>query len=141
LHRLEQQLDDAANFQQYERASRLRDTLDRVQYLWDQLAMLRSRPLPAQCVYPLQLGDGPAWYMIVSGAVVATVAAPTSETAAHECLRQLDRVFAGTTVEKTEVDRPVAQVVSSWFRMHPHEVANVLMPDEALWRCRRQRAG
>jgi excinuclease ABC subunit C len=141
LQRLEQQLDDAACFQQYERASRLRDTLDRVQYVWDQLAILRSPPLPAQCVYPVHLGNRPFWYLIASSEVIATTAAPNSDLAAQECLQQLDRVFASARPERPEVDRPAAQIVSSWFRMHPQEAASVLSPDEALRHCRRLRAG
>jgi excinuclease ABC subunit C len=141
LHRLLQQLDDAARFQQYERASRLRDTLDRLQYLWDQLAMLRTPPLPAQCIYPVLLGERPVWYLISSSEVLAATAAPTSNTASLECVRQLDRVFAGEHAERSEVDRPAAQIVSSWFRMHPHEAATLLSPDEALHRCRQLRAG
>jgi excinuclease ABC subunit C len=140
LQRLGQQLDDAARSQQYERASRLRDTLDRAQYLWDQLAMLRSPPLPVQCVYPVQLGCRPVWYLITFNEVIATTAAPTSEVTAQECLHQLGRVFASEHAERAEVDRPAAQIVSSWFRMHPHEAATLLSPDEAHHRCRQLRA-
>jgi excinuclease ABC subunit C len=141
LRRLEQQLDNASHLQQYERASRLRDVLDRVQFLWDQLSILRTPPLPAQCIYPIQLGDRPVWYLIASSEVVAATAAPTSDAAALDSLRQLDQVFARERAERADVDRPAAQIVTSWFRLHPHEAARVLSPDEARRCCRRLRAG
>ena len=141
LRRLEQQLDDAAGLQQYERASRLRDTLDRVQYLWDQLAILRAPPLPAQCVYPVDILSRPVWYLIAGGRVVDAAMAPTSDDAANRCLFQLDQAYVEKGVERLEVDRPAAQIVGSWFRTHPSEVAKLLSPDEARQLCRRLRAG
>jgi excinuclease ABC subunit C len=141
LRRLEQQLDDAAGFQQYERASRLRDTLERVQYLWDQLAILRAPPLPAQCVYRVQILNRPVWYLIAGGSVVNAASEPISDDAAQRCLRQLDGIFSDDRRKPFEVDRPAAQIVASWFRSHPSEVANILSPDEARSLCGRQRAG
>ena len=56
LERLEADLADAAASQQYERAVRLRDTLERLQYLCDQLAILRAPPLPEQVRLPVAIG-------------------------------------------------------------------------------------
>jgi excinuclease ABC subunit C len=141
IQRLEQQLDDAADRQQYERASQLRDTLERVQYLCDQLAILRAPPLPAQCIYPVQMLNCTVWYLIAGSRVVTAAFAPTTEDAAQICLRQLDQAFADDRSERSEIDRPAAQIVSSWFRMRPREVANILSPDDARQLCRHRRAG
>jgi excinuclease ABC subunit C len=141
LRQLEQQLDDASILQQYERASRLRDTLESVQYLWDQLTNLRAPPLPAKCIYPVHISNRPVWYLIASGVVAAAVEAPTSDAAAQQCLRQLDGVFADQRTGVSEVDRPAENIVSSWFRMHPREAANLLSPDEARRLCLCRRAG
>jgi excinuclease ABC subunit C len=141
MRRLEWQLDGAADSQQYERASKLRDTLERVQYLWNQLAILRAPPLPDQCVYPVQLLNWPVWYLISGGSVADATFAPTSDDAAQRCLRQLDRVFAEHRRDPSDVDRPAAQIVSSWFRMHPCEVANIMSPDDARQLCRHRLAG
>jgi excinuclease UvrABC nuclease subunit len=141
IQRLEQQLDDAADRQQYERASQLRDTLERVQYLYDQLAILRAPPLPAQCIYPVQMLNCTVWYLIAGSRVVTAAFAPTTEDAAQICLRQLDQAFADDRSERSEIDRPAAQIVSSWFRMRPREVANILSPDDARQLCRHRRAG
>jgi excinuclease ABC subunit C len=141
LRRFEQQLDDASGLQQYERASRLRDTLDRVQYLWDQLALLRAPPLPAQCVYPVEILNRTVWYLIAGGRVIDAAFTPTSGDAANRCRLQLDRAFVDRGVKPSDVDRPVTQIVASWFRTHPSEVANLLSPDEARHLCRCLRAG
>jgi hypothetical protein len=53
----------------------------------------------------------------------------------------MDRVFADDRTEASVVDRPAAQIVTSWFRTHSSEVANLLSPDEARHLWRRLRAG
>jgi excinuclease ABC subunit C len=136
LARLEEQLRDAAELQQYERAASLRDTLERLQYLCDQLAVLRAPPLPEQFVYPLQVRHRPVWYLIAGCRVVATAPVPTTGDTAHHCARQFARALRRIPREQPDVDRPAAQIVSSWFRAHPAEVRSILSPADAIEFCR-----
>jgi excinuclease ABC subunit C len=140
LNQFEVQLASAASLQQFERAARLRDTLERLQHLTDQLAMLRSPPLPEQCVYPVRLCQEPVWYLIAGGRVAAAVPAPTTDDSARNCLRHLDQVFYSGRGNLPDVDRPAAQIVASWFRANPTETQLVFSPGEARIRCCRRRA-
>jgi excinuclease ABC subunit C len=136
LHRLEADLADAAATQQYERAVRLRDTLERLQYLCDQLAILRAPPLPEQFVYPLQLSNRPVWYLIVECRVVAAAPVPETSEAAHRCAALFGRMLDRSIAKPTDTDRPVAQIVSSWFRIQPAETHSIISAAEVLEFCR-----
>jgi excinuclease ABC subunit C len=136
LARLEADLFDAAASQQYERAVRLRDTLERLQYLCDQLAILRAPPLPDQFAYPLQLNDRAAWYLIASGRVVAAAPVPVTSNDAQRCAHLFARALKHNSATPTDTDRPVAQIVSSWFRMQPAELQSIISVSDILEFCR-----
>jgi excinuclease ABC subunit C len=135
LDQLEQRLNDAAELQQYERAALLRDTLERIRFLWGQLEILREPPLPEQFVYQLQLGRRYVWYLIAAGRVVAATPQPSSYVSARGCERLLARVFRDDELTRPDVDRPAVQIVSSWFRAHPAELQTILSPADALRIC------
>jgi excinuclease ABC subunit C len=132
---LEHQLQDAAQSQQYERAARLRDWQERLRYLTDQLTILRAPPLPERFVYPLIISRRTIWYLIAGSTAVAAVSAPSSSDSARRCLRQMDRSFRSQELKQPEVDRPAAQIVSSWFRSHPAEVQQILSEADARAIC------
>jgi excinuclease ABC subunit C len=136
LRELEEKLDNAVMLQQYERAAGLRDALERLQYLCDQLALLRAPPLPERFVYPLEINGRPVWYLIAGGTVAATAELPTSREKAAECLRAFESALEQGPWETSAVARPIVQIVSCWFRSRPDELRSILMPTEALHFCR-----
>jgi excinuclease ABC subunit C len=136
IQRLEAELRDAAERQQYERAVRLRDTLERLQYLCGQLAILRAPPLPEQFVYPLQLSGQPAWYLVAACRVVASAPVPTTSDDAERCARRFARMLDQVSAQPDDVDRPAGQIVSSWFRSHPAELQIIISPADVLEFCR-----
>jgi excinuclease ABC subunit C len=136
LDRLEAELNEAAAIQQYERAVRLRDTLERLQYLSDQLAILRAPSLPAEFVYPLQLNDRPAWYLIASSRVVAAAPVPVTSDDAQRCARLFSGALDRNSLTPADTDRPAAQIVSSWFRTHRAELQSIITAADVLEFCR-----
>ncbi|HEY3395181.1 MAG TPA: UvrB/UvrC motif-containing protein [Lacipirellulaceae bacterium] len=136
LRRLEAELHNATAGQQFERAARLRDTLERLQYLCDQLAILRAPPLPEQFVYRLQLAGHQVWYLIRECRVVAAALLPTTSDDAHRCARLFTRMLEQNSAIPTDTDRPAAQIVSSWFRTRPAELQTVISVADVLEFCR-----
>ncbi len=136
IDRLEADLADAAASQQYERAVRLRDTLERLQYLCDQLAILRAPPLPEQFVYPLQLDNRPVWYLIASSRVVAAAPVPATNDDAERCAHLFARTLEQNSAKPTDIDRPAAQIVASWFRIHRSELHSIISAADVLEFCR-----
>jgi excinuclease ABC subunit C len=137
LQKLEAELQHAATTQQYERAVRLRDTLERLQYLCDQLAILRAPPLPERFVYPLQVGDHTAWYLIASCRVVAAAPVPATSESAQRSARLFARALQQNPKNSSDADRPASQIVSSWFRTNPNELQSILSAGDVLDFCRR----
>jgi excinuclease ABC subunit C len=136
LDRLEADLANAAASQQYERAVRLRDTHKRLQYLCDQLAILRAPPLPEQFVYPLQLDNRPMWYLIASSRVVTAAPVPGTNDDAERCAHFFARTLEHNSAKPTDIDRPAAQIVSSWFRTHRAELQSIISVADVLEFCR-----
>jgi excinuclease ABC subunit C len=136
LRQLEEKLENAITLQQYERAAGLRDVLERLRYLCDQLAILRAPPLPERFVYPLELSGRPVWYLIAGCNVAAAAEVPTSSDKAAGCLRAFDSALNATRLDTSQADRPVAQIISAWFRSNPDELRSILSPSEALQFCR-----
>jgi excinuclease ABC subunit C len=136
LLQIEEELAEAAASQQYERAVRLRDMLERIQYLCDQLAILRAPPLPAEFVYPLQLSERRAWYLVAECRVVAAAPIPETSDDAQRCERLFARKLEQHSVKPSETDRPAAQIISSWFRLHPAELQAIVSPADVLEFCR-----
>jgi excinuclease ABC subunit C len=136
LAKIEREVHDAAQLCQYERAASLRDRLERLQYLHDRLEMLREPALPAQFVYPVDLGRRQVWYMLAGGRVVAVAPVPTSGGEAEKCLRRLQRVYQFVDNGDVTADRPASQIVSAWFRTNRDHLQTILLPDEAEQYCR-----
>jgi excinuclease ABC subunit C len=137
LQRLEAEIHDAAASQQFERAVRLRDTLERLQYLCDQLAILRAPPLPERFVYTLELGGLSVWYLISACRVVAAAPVPTTCDDAQRCARLFTRMLDQDSSKPVDTDRPAAQIISSWFRANPNDLQATILAADALDFCRR----
>jgi len=136
LAQLERELQNAADVYQYERAASLRDRLERLRYLHDRLEILREPPLPAQFIYPVDLGRRKVWYLLADSRVVAATAVPGSGGEAKRCLRRLQRAYQLSSEVDVTADRPARQIVSAWFRTNRDELRTILSPDEARQYCR-----
>jgi excinuclease ABC subunit C len=141
LARLEQDLHDAAQLCQYERAASLRDRLERLQYLHDRLEQLREPPLPARFVYPVSLGRRQVWYLLANGRVMSATPIPSSDEEADKCLQRLRQAYQSDGSVDATADRPARQIVSAWFRTNRDELRTILSPDEAQQFCRQLQAG
>jgi excinuclease ABC subunit C len=141
LVQLEQQLHEAAERRQYERAANVRDRLGRLQYLHDRLELLREPPLPAQFVYPVDLGRRQVWYLLKDGQVAAATPAPNTGASAAKCLRRLRRTYQANSSVDVDADRPAQQIVLAWFRSHHDDLKSILSPNEAQQFCRHLQAG
>jgi len=139
LLRLEQQLADAAGLQQYERAARLCDTLDRLMYLCERLKILREPPLPEQFVYPVHIRRRSIWCLVAGGRVVGATTVPSDARGARCSLALLRRALDGFSLPGPETDQPASLIVSSYFRKRPAELQTILTPDEARQLCRAHR--
>src|SRR3954447_20062720 len=133
---LEEQLKNASERCQYERAASVHGRLERLQYLYDRLEMLREPALPAQFIYPVQFGRRQVWYFLAGGRVVGASAAPEDTERAEKCLRRLRRAYQPGSELETDADRPARQIVSAWFRSHRDELASILSPQDAERYCR-----
>jgi excinuclease ABC subunit C len=140
LH-LQHQLQHASQHYQYERAAGVRDRLERLQYLHDRLELLREPPLPAQCVYPVNIGGRYVWYLLAEGRVVAATPMPDTSAAGEKCLRRLERTYRCNPGADVEVDRPARQIVAAWFRAHRDERRFILSLEDAQQICRQLLAG
>ncbi len=141
LTRLENELHEAAQLCQYERAAILRDRLERFQYLHDRLELLREPPLPARFVYPASVGRRQVWYFLKAGRVVGATSVPNSSPEADRCLRRLRRAYRPQDDIEATADRPARQIVSAWFRINRDDLQSILSPDEAEHFCRHLQAG
>jgi excinuclease ABC subunit C len=133
---LEEQLKEASERCQYERAASIHGRLERLQYLHDRLELLREPALPAQFIYPVQFGRRQLWYFLAGGRVVAAAAAPENRERAEKCLRRMRRAYQPGFEIESDADRPARQVVSAWFRSHRDELNSILSPEDAERYCR-----
>jgi excinuclease ABC subunit C len=141
LTRLEEQLQEASQLCEYERAASVRDRLERLQYLFDRLELLREPALPAQFVYPADVGRRQVWYLLADGRVVGATSAPDSHAAAGKCLRRLRRAYQSAVGGEELLHRPARQIVSAWFRARREELRAILSPEDATGICQKMLAG
>ncbi len=139
LDRLRREMNDAAAALQYERAAAVRDRVEVLNWLHEQLEALREARSKGSFVYPVEGHDGATiWYLIDGGRTVAAVAEPED---AEQRLRVRDLLEAVYRQERrkarTEGPEKVEGVllVAGWFSRYPEERQRVLRPDEAIARC------
>lgn len=134
LATLEEQLREAVERLQFERAAQLRDTLGHLQLLADRLQLLREPPLPEQFIYPVSAGRHVAWLLVRDGEVRAAVRQPADRPAIAKCRKLFDEVFRVPSTEEAERDRPAAAIVSMWFRANSTERQRIFLPEDCGFR-------
>jgi excinuclease ABC subunit C len=139
LEALEREMTKAAAELVYERAAVLRDKLEALRWLSDQLGRLRQAR-EHSFVYPVAGHDGGEWWYLIShGRVAAAVPAPRDADGRRDAAAAVEAVYHerkahGRLLAADEVDGVL--LVAAWFRNHPEERSRVLEPDDALRRCR-----
>ena len=122
----------------FERAAALRDKLDPLRWLQNQLDRLRQARETHSFVYAVPGFQGRnLWYLIRQGRVEAVVAAPVRPADRRRAAAALEAVYLGRRRvggrgHAAEVE--VVLLVASWFRRHRGERARTMTPREALAR-------
>jgi excinuclease ABC subunit C len=139
LQALGRAMNAAAQAQAYERAAALRDRLEPLRWLHEQLDQVRRLRADGSFVYPVAGHDGGViWYLVHHGRAVAAVAAPEDDAARRAAADRLEAVYRR---EEIRVRLESAEhldgmlLVASWFRRHPGERARAWAPDDVLARC------
>src|SRR5262249_16651041 len=122
LQTLQRDMAAASEGQAFERAAVLRDKLEALGWLHEQLG-LRREARRHSFVYPVAgLGGRGAWYVVEEGLVVAALPAPldtNGRAMAEEAVRQ---IYQSKDIRKWAMatgDVDGVLLVASWFRRHP----------------------
>jgi excinuclease ABC subunit C len=140
LRTLERAMIAASRNLEFERAAALRDKLDTLTWLSENLQRVREASQHS-FVYSLHGHDGAElWYLIHGGRVRTVVAAPSDEPSRSEATKRIQEVYRRrSAVSDLPAPREMDGVllVASWFRKRPEERRNTLEPAAALERAKR----
>jgi excinuclease ABC subunit C len=155
LQKLKWDMTAASEALAFERAALLRDRLERMLWLWNQLRFVRLARERHSFVYPVAGYDHTTvWYLINGGCVRTAVAAPVDIQSRRLAAAAINRVYGGecgragreltTASAEAGAEREYEIIeevllVSAWFRRHPGELEATLSPQEALLQVREQR--
>ncbi|HTU22470.1 MAG TPA: UvrB/UvrC motif-containing protein [Gemmataceae bacterium] len=123
----------------FERAAALRDKLESLTWLSEQLRRVREASRHA-FVYPVHGHDEAEWwYLIHGGRVRAVVPSPSDEMSRQEAARRIQEVYGRRSAVAGppgpgEMDGVI--LVAAWFRRRKEQQRTTLEPAAALDRCR-----
>lgn len=125
VQRIEEEMQAASREQAYERAATLRDRLESLCWIREQMDHLRRSSEQPPFVYPV----GGFWYVVVQGRVTTVLPAPRDEAGRRAALAEaalLDRKRSapGRCLAIDEVDGVL--LVATWFNRHPEERARII---------------
>ena len=136
---LERDMADASANLAFERAAALRDKLDSLTWLSEQLRRVREASRHS-FVYPVRGHDEAEWWYLIHGGRVRAVApSPGDEMSRREAARRMQEVYGRRSAlsglaRPGEIDGVL--LVAAWFRYRKDERRNTLDPAAALGRCR-----
>lgn len=135
LETLEREMIEASTSLAFERAGALRDKLQLLTWLSDNLERLRQASQHS-FVYPVTGHDGvELWYLIQQGRVRAVVPRPQDEESRREAMRLVEvvyRVDSSKPQPLTREEIDMVMLVAGWFRKHTGEKGRTLEPPAAL---------
>jgi excinuclease ABC subunit C len=138
---LQQQMNEAAATQQYERAAALRDRLAPLQWLASRLERLRDARQRMSFIYPVAAANGTqTWYLIHGARALTAVPAPTDPASKERAQRAIEVAFGdnGAALLREAHEHADGMMrVLAWFRKHPEEHWRTMTPAEALAVCAR----
>lgn len=139
LQRLEQAMAAAATELAFERAAVLRDRLESLQGLHEELERLRVARDQLSFVYPVAGHAGEdRWYLVQRGQVLRVVARPPDAASCRAAGEAVREVYHKPTVRlgpPAGAELDTIFLVSAWFRRHAAERNRVLTPEAALACC------
>jgi excinuclease ABC subunit C len=144
LESLQRFMKAAALAQEFERAVVLRDRLESLRWLHEQLERMRQNQAQGSFIYPVTGHDGSRlWYLIHGGRTVGALAVPSSLETRKLAEERLEEAYGAG--RRAEGRHPLEHLdgillVAAWFRRHPEEWARLLTPAAALAACREHRA-
>jgi excinuclease ABC subunit C len=140
LEVLHQQMKAAAAALAFERAGAIREQLEVLQWLRDQLDRVRQAQERYSCVYAVR-GHGGAvlWYLLHHGLVQAVTPAPADAATAQATWARMEAVYTNGGRHDPVAADALGQLflVASWFGRYPEEWDRTLPPAEALAVCQR----
>lgn len=137
---LERDMAAASTALEFERAADLRNRLESLRWLHQQLENTRRSRLRRSFIYAAScLEDRTVWYLIQYGMVVGAVPEPQDLESGQAAAGRIEAVYQGNLERPgpgpgEEIDGLL--LVSSWFQRHPEERNRLLGVNEALGRCR-----
>ncbi len=132
LRELRERMDEAARRTEFEYAAILRDRIERLERLRDELVAFRGRMQSLDLVYrvPGFRGDD-RLYLIRKGRIRRELAHPTSERARADVARAVEEVYGeaepGPLGLRPE-DAAEILLVAQWFRLRPRERRRAVAP-------------
>lgn len=136
LRQLASEVDQAARAYQFERAAVLRDRLEVLTWLSEQLHHTHKLRKRGNMIYPLTGNDGKTiWYFIHMGQTVRAIPKPTDDTTRKEALRLIHAIYRKdfvTSGEQLLARRDSILIVAHWFRHYPRERDQTLTPEKAI---------
>lgn len=135
LTRIEAAMTAASANMAFERAASLRDRLESLRWLRQQMDHLQQATQQPPFVYPIHGVDGRHfWYVVAQGRVTAVLPAPRDETERRSRLTEAQRLSrlrsaVGRYLAIEEVDGVL--LVGAWFRRHPDERRRTLPLDKS----------
>jgi excinuclease ABC subunit C len=136
LEGLERDMTAASAALAFERAAALRDKLDSLRWLAEELARVRRARQEHSFIYPVRGHAGrELWYLIRRGWVVEVMPPPRT---AEERACAVARIESAFRKEDAWTAPPVNEVIdgvlliAAWFRRHPEERARTLEPAAVL---------
>jgi excinuclease ABC subunit C len=138
---LEREMNAASANLAFERAAALRDKLDSLTWLSEQLRRVREAARHS-FIYPVRGDDGVEWWYLIDGGHVRAVLPPPSadEVSRREALARIRAVYerrptASAPPHRQEIDGVL--LVAAWFRRRKEERRTTLEPVVALNKYRR----
>ncbi len=138
LPMLQQQMAEAAQAQNYERAAAVRDRLAPLEWLASRLERLRYARQRLSFVYPVAGADGTqTWYLIHGARTLASLAAPTDAASKEHARRAIESAFRerASGLREAYEHADGMMLVLAWFRKHREELKRTLTPAQALAMC------
>ncbi|MBX9682049.1 MAG: GIY-YIG nuclease family protein [Gemmataceae bacterium] len=139
LRVLGEQMADAAEKQQFERAALLRDKYATLEWLWHRLDRVRQAQREMSFVYPAASAEGTVtWHLIHGARVIASLPAPIDGESAATMIERLDGIYRGSTTTLLECYEHAdgMALTMGWFRKHPEQMRRTLTPDDARAQCK-----
>jgi excinuclease ABC subunit C len=133
LELLRERMQTAVYRLNFEYAAVVRDRIQRLEEIRDELAALRGTIESLSFLYRVEGGDGDRLYVIRKGLVLADVPAPADPSARIAFRRRAERLLTETTRGLESVGAAEATeilMIARWFRQRPGEMERTWRPGD-----------